>query len=278
MHGDAVRAVRRAREEHGDGRSRDSGQERCGDPRSAHLEDGPPAQHRGHEDEPRHPRAPGPAEPLGEREPRERQHVRHGELDPRKEERDQAGEPQRGEESPAAAQVGRRQELVLRLDWEGVAVGLVRWRELLEGDQSHAAHRAFGSLALLEHLAAKRAGQERHRESIAAGFGTPLARAKLKAWLAQPDSRLRPVDAWLAAHPGWERAGDGAIARTYKLPDFAAALGFVVRVGCFAERKDHHPDVELGWGRARVAWSTHDAGGVTQLDLDAAEATDERFG
>ncbi len=86
------------------------------------------------------------------------------------------------------------------------------------------------------------------------------------------------VDAWIAAHPGWERAGAGAIARTYKLPDFGAALAFVVRVGCFAEGKDHHPDVELGWGRARIAWSTHDAGGVTQLDLDAAEATDLRFG
>jgi 4a-hydroxytetrahydrobiopterin dehydratase len=97
--------------------------------------------------------------------------------------------------------------------------------------------------------------------------------------MARPTRLEAPVvDAWLAAHPGWERAGDGAIARTYKLPDFAAALGFVVRVGCFAERKDHHPDVELGWGRARFAWSTHDAGGVTQLDLDAAEATDERFG
>jgi 4a-hydroxytetrahydrobiopterin dehydratase len=86
------------------------------------------------------------------------------------------------------------------------------------------------------------------------------------------------VDAWVAAHPGWQRAGEGAIARRYAFPDFAAALAFTVRVGCLAERRDHHPDVELGWGRARVAWSTHDAGGVTQLDLDAAEATDQRFG
>jgi 4a-hydroxytetrahydrobiopterin dehydratase len=93
-------------------------------------------------------------------------------------------------------------------------------------------------------------------------------------------TRLEPavVDAWIAAHPGWERAGENAIARTYKAPDFSAALAFVVRVGCYAERKDHHPDVELGWGRARVAWSTHDAGGITQLDLDGAEATDQRFG
>jgi 4a-hydroxytetrahydrobiopterin dehydratase len=86
------------------------------------------------------------------------------------------------------------------------------------------------------------------------------------------------VNAWIAAHPGWERAGERAIAKQYKLPDFASALSFAVRVGCLAERRDHHPDVELGWGRARVSWSTHDAGGVTQLDLDAAEATDQRFG
>ncbi len=86
------------------------------------------------------------------------------------------------------------------------------------------------------------------------------------------------VDAWLATHTGWERAGEGAIAKSYKFTDFEAALAFVVRIGCLAEKRDHHPDVELGWGRARIAWSTHDAGGVTQLDLDAADATDQRHG
>jgi 4a-hydroxytetrahydrobiopterin dehydratase len=84
---------------------------------------------------------------------------------------------------------------------------------------------------------------------------------------------MAAVDAWLAKHPGWERSGD-AIAKKFTFPDFASALGFVVRVGCAAEKRDHHPDVELGWGRARVAWSTHDAHGVTQLDLDAADASD----
>ena len=92
--------------------------------------------------------------------------------------------------------------------------------------------------------------------------------------------RLDPstVQAWLAGHAGWAAAGDGAIAKTFKFDDFAAALAYAVRVGCYAEKKDHHPDLELGWGRARVLWSTHDAGGVTQLDLDAAEATDQRRG
>jgi 4a-hydroxytetrahydrobiopterin dehydratase len=89
-------------------------------------------------------------------------------------------------------------------------------------------------------------------------------------------TRLDPaaVDAWLAHHPGWARAGDGAIAKKFVLPDFASALAFAVRVGCYAEKRDHHPDLEVGWGRARVSWSTHDAGGVTQLDLEAAAATD----
>jgi 4a-hydroxytetrahydrobiopterin dehydratase len=86
------------------------------------------------------------------------------------------------------------------------------------------------------------------------------------------------VNHWLAAHAGWERAGEGAIAKKFTFGDFGAALGFVVRVGCVAEKRDHHPDVELGWGRARILWSTHDAGGISQLDLDAAEATDKLSG
>jgi 4a-hydroxytetrahydrobiopterin dehydratase len=92
--------------------------------------------------------------------------------------------------------------------------------------------------------------------------------------MARP-TKLDPasVTTWRDAHPGWDAAGE-ALARTYTFPDFATALAFVVRVGCWAERHDHHPDVELGWGRAKLLWTTHDVGGVTQLDLDGAEASD----
>ena len=83
------------------------------------------------------------------------------------------------------------------------------------------------------------------------------------------------VDTFIAQHRGWERSETGEIAKRFAFPDFASALAFVVRVGCYAERRDHHPEVQLGWGRARVAWSTHDAGGITELDLAAAEATDK---
>lgn len=83
------------------------------------------------------------------------------------------------------------------------------------------------------------------------------------------------VDTFIAQHRGWERSETGEIAKGFTFPDFASALAFVVRVGCYAERRDHHPEVELGWGRVRIAWSTHDAGGITELDLAAAEATDK---
>lgn len=89
------------------------------------------------------------------------------------------------------------------------------------------------------------------------------------------------LEAWLAAHAAWERAkagGRDAIARTFTFGDFSAALGFVVRVGLAAEKNDHHPDVELGWGRARVVWTTHDAGGVSERDLKLAETCETLAG
>ena len=89
------------------------------------------------------------------------------------------------------------------------------------------------------------------------------------------------LEKWLGSHAGWEKAeagGQEALARTFKFADFSAALGFVVRVGLVAEKRDHHPDVELGWGRARVVWTTHDQKGVTSLDTELAEASDKIFG
>ncbi len=84
------------------------------------------------------------------------------------------------------------------------------------------------------------------------------------------------ITAFFTTHAGWSRAGE-AISRTYTFPDFSAALAFVVRVGLAAEKRDHHPDVHLGWGRVTVVWSTHDAGGITGVDAEMAEATDRLY-
>jgi 4a-hydroxytetrahydrobiopterin dehydratase len=92
---------------------------------------------------------------------------------------------------------------------------------------------------------------------------------------ARPKKLKTPeVNAWVVAHPGWKVVRGEALARAFKFADFSTALAFVVRVGLAAEKKDHHPDVELGWGKARVLWSTHDAGGITALDLELATLTD----
>src|SRR5207247_9197927 len=94
-------------------------------------------------------------------------------------------------------------------------------------------------------------------------FGA-IAGCKL-APMSRP-KKLAPsaVDAWIATHPGWDRVHENALCKSYKLADFGAALGFVVRLGCAAEKRDHHPDVELGWGRAKVTGTAHDRGGIQE--------------
>jgi 4a-hydroxytetrahydrobiopterin dehydratase len=79
------------------------------------------------------------------------------------------------------------------------------------------------------------------------------------------------VDGGLAALPGWEREGN-AIVKEFTLADFPAAIAFVVQVGFAAEQADHHPDIDLRWRRVRLELTTHDAGGLTALDLALASA------
>jgi 4a-hydroxytetrahydrobiopterin dehydratase len=74
--------------------------------------------------------------------------------------------------------------------------------------------------------------------------------------------------------PGWDIV-DGALERSYRFANFAAALVFVNAVGAAAEHANHHPDIAFGWGRATVRWTTHDAGGITAADVALARRTDE---
>jgi 4a-hydroxytetrahydrobiopterin dehydratase len=64
------------------------------------------------------------------------------------------------------------------------------------------------------------------------------------------------------------------LAREFSFPDFKTALDFVNKVGELAEAAQHHPDIELGWGRVKVSLTTHDAGGVTDKDRQLAEQID----
>ncbi len=78
----------------------------------------------------------------------------------------------------------------------------------------------------------------------------------------------------LADLKGWSVEGDH-IVKHFKFADFAGSLDFVNRVGAVAEAADHHPDITFGWGYASVSTTTHDRGGVTDVDLDLAEKVDQ---
>ena len=74
------------------------------------------------------------------------------------------------------------------------------------------------------------------------------------------------VASGLAQLPGWGREGD-TIVKSYQRASFPDAIAFVVRIGFFAEKADHHPDLDVRWRTVRVALSSHDAGGITEKDL-----------
>ncbi|MBD3782650.1 MAG: 4a-hydroxytetrahydrobiopterin dehydratase [Micrococcales bacterium] len=73
----------------------------------------------------------------------------------------------------------------------------------------------------------------------------------------------------LADLPGWAREGD-AIVTTIQAPDFPAAVRLVVAVADEAEQMNHHPDIDIRWRTTRWLLTTHDAGGLTQLDVELA--------
>ena len=75
---------------------------------------------------------------------------------------------------------------------------------------------------------------------------------------------------------GWAAEGD-AIKRRFEFENFAESLEFVNKVGAIAEEADHHPDITFGWGYAEIVSTTHDRGGVTDVDFALAQKIDESY-
>jgi 4a-hydroxytetrahydrobiopterin dehydratase len=73
--------------------------------------------------------------------------------------------------------------------------------------------------------------------------------------------------------PEWaETPGREAIARTFVFKDFNEAFGFMARAALVAEKNDHHPEWRNVYKTVEVVLATHDAGGVTALDVGLAKA------
>jgi 4a-hydroxytetrahydrobiopterin dehydratase len=75
--------------------------------------------------------------------------------------------------------------------------------------------------------------------------------------------------------PDWERDGNLSLRREFSFPDFRDAFGFVAQAALIAEAEGHHPDIELGWGRASFQLTTHAASGLTRNDFILAAKLDE---
>jgi 4a-hydroxytetrahydrobiopterin dehydratase len=75
------------------------------------------------------------------------------------------------------------------------------------------------------------------------------------------------------APDGWTIEDEGkALARTIKFKDFSEAFGFLSRVALHAEKADHHPEFTSVWNRVDFRLTSHDVGGVTERDINLAEA------
>ena len=75
--------------------------------------------------------------------------------------------------------------------------------------------------------------------------------------------------------PDWDydEARD-AITRSIVFTDFAEAFGFMTQVALIAEKADHHPEWTNVWNRVEILLTTHDAGGLSERDIELAEAID----
>lgn len=73
----------------------------------------------------------------------------------------------------------------------------------------------------------------------------------------------------LGSLPGWSRRGD-TLAKTFTFEKFADGIAFVGRVAKAADEMNHHPDIDIRYTKVSMSLSTHDAGGITQSDLDLA--------
>jgi 4a-hydroxytetrahydrobiopterin dehydratase len=74
----------------------------------------------------------------------------------------------------------------------------------------------------------------------------------------------------------WTREGED-IVRVYDFDSYLDGIGFASGAGGVAEEAWHHPEMIINWGEVKVRLTTHDAGGITQKDIDLAERFDELY-
>ena len=78
----------------------------------------------------------------------------------------------------------------------------------------------------------------------------------------------------LESLPEWENLSGKAIVRTFKFENYYQTMAFVNAVAFIAHGQDHHPDLQVGYNKCRIEFSTHSAGGLSEKDFEAAREVD----
>jgi 4a-hydroxytetrahydrobiopterin dehydratase len=92
--------------------------------------------------------------------------------------------------------------------------------------------------------------------------------ARVKITGADAEERLGTLDGWQMSEEG-----DG-ISREFRFADFVEAFGFMSQVALVAEKLDHHPEWSNVYGKVSIRLTTHDVGGLSDLDFKLASRID----
>ena len=93
------------------------------------------------------------------------------------------------------------------------------------------------------------------------------------------DQAARDAELTQLIEVGWTLDEErDAISKSYKFANFADAFGFMTRAAIWAEKWNHHPEWSNVWNRVDVTLTTHDAGGLSALDVKLARKLDSLAG
>lgn len=74
----------------------------------------------------------------------------------------------------------------------------------------------------------------------------------------------------------WDREDD-EIVRTYEFDDYLTGVDFAADIAEIADEAFHHPEIIIGFRSVEVRLTNHEAGGITEIDIDLAEQFDDEF-
>ncbi len=94
--------------------------------------------------------------------------------------------------------------------------------------------------------------------------------------MAKPKLSSDELKAAVADLIEWEVAEDGnSLSKTFKFANFITAFGFMTKMAIVAEKMNHHPEWFNVYNRVEVKLTTHDSGGITELDIELASAMEK---